>query len=107
MVSGFLFAVAVNRFGVARFRRELIEPARNDLPVGKWFDVLLRWVVPAQFVILIAWWLYQAAISEPAWWNPFSSFSLGTCLLQWGLAFLLFRLFNDRIADATLGAESD
>ncbi len=105
MVSGFLFAVAVNRYGAARFRRELIEPARNDLPVGRWFDVLLRWVVPAQFLILISWWLYQAAVSEPEWWNPISSFSLGTCLLQWGAVFAVFWLLNDRIAAATLDPE--
>ena len=75
------------------------------MPVGRWFDVLLRWVVPAQFLILISWWLYQAAVSEPEWWNPISSFSLGTCLLQWGAVFAVFWLLNDRIAAATLDPE--
>ncbi|NKB87965.1 MAG: sodium-dependent transporter [Acidobacteria bacterium] len=103
MVSGFLFAVAVNKFGVRRFREELIEPARNDIPVGKWFDILLKWVIPAEFVVLILWWLYQATISDPAWWNPVAIFNLGTCLFQWGVAFVLFRIFNDRMANATLG----
>ena len=31
-------------------------------------------------------------------------FSLGTCLFQWGAALLLFWLFNDRIAERTLGS---
>lgn len=98
MVSGFLFAVAVRRFDVARFRRELIEPAANDIPIGRWFDVLVKYVIPLEFVVLVSWWLYQATISEPDWWNPFAVFSLGTCLFQWGLAFALFRAFNAPIA---------
>jgi NSS family neurotransmitter:Na+ symporter len=103
MVSGFLFAVAVNKFGVRRFRKELIEPARNDIPVGRWFDILLKWVIPAEFFVMIVWWLYQATISDSRWWNPFVVFNLGTCLFQWGVAFVLFRLLNDRMAAASLG----
>jgi len=102
MVSGFLFAVAVNKFGVRRFREELIEPARNDIPVGRWFDILFKWVIPAEFLVMITWWLYQATISDPQWWNPVAVFNLGTCLFQWGVAFILFRIFNGRMAAATL-----
>jgi len=102
MVSGFLFAVAVNKFGVRRFREELIEPARNDIPVGRWFDILLKWVIPAEFLVMIAWWLYQATISDPRWWSPVAVFNLGTCVFQWAVAFILFRLFNGRMAAATL-----
>ncbi len=102
MVSGFLFAVAVNKFGARRFREELIEPARNDIPIGRWFDILLKWVIPAEFLVMIAWWLYQATISDPRWWNPVAVFNLGTCLFQWGVAFILFRVFNGRMAAATL-----
>lgn len=105
MVSGFLFAVAARKFGAARFREELIEPARNDLPIGRWFDFAVRWLIPAQFFALIGWWLYQATISDPQWWNPFSTFNLGTCLVQWGLVFLLFRIFNAPIARRTLAGE--
>lgn len=104
MVSGFLFALAVRRFGVARFREELIEPARNDLPPGRWFDFVIRYVIPLEFAVMIVWWLSQAASSGEAWWNPFGVFTLGTCLFQWGLALAIFRLFNDRIAERTLGA---
>lgn len=103
MVSGFFFAVAVRGYGPARFREELIETVPNDLPVGRWFDFALRYLIPAEFMIMLAWWLWQAATSGEAWWNPFGVFTLGTCLFQWGLALVLFRIFNDAIADRTLG----
>ncbi len=106
MISGLLFALAVQRFGVRRFREELIEPADNDLPVGRWFDVLIKYVIPIEVVVMLTWWLYQAAISERAWWDPFAVFSLGTCLFQWGVALVLFKLLNKPLADRTLGVET-
>jgi NSS family neurotransmitter:Na+ symporter len=106
MVSGFFFTLAVRRYGVTRFRKELIETAANDIPVGRWFDVLVKYVLPVEFVIMVVWWLYQAALNDPMWWNPFAVFNLGTCLFQWGVAMFLFWLLNDKIAERTLDTES-
>lgn len=105
MVSGFLFALAVRKYGAARFREELIEPARNDLPVGRWFDFAFNVLIPVQFFVLIGWWLYQAASVETGWWNPISTFSLGACVAQWALVFALFRIFNGPISRRTLAGE--
>ncbi len=105
MVSGFLFAVAVRRFGAARFREELIEPANNDLPIGKWFDFIIKFVIPVEFAIMLGWWLWQASTSGESWWNPFAVFTLGTCLFQWTVMLVIFWIFNDRIAARTLGEE--
>ncbi len=107
MVSGLFFALAVRRFGVARFREELIEPADNDIPVGKWFDFAVKVLIPLQFTVMIVWWLYQAATSGETWWYPFGVFTVGTCLFQWGLVLLIFYLLNDRIAAGTLGDEAE
>ena len=105
MVSGFFFAVAVRKFGTARFRRELIETADNDLPVGRWFDFAVNWLIPIEFAVMIVWWMSQATQGGEDWWNPIAVFTLGTCLFQWGLAIGLFKLLNGRIADATLGPQ--
>ena len=106
MVSGFFFAIAARKFGVAKFREELIEPSDNDIPVGRWFDFAIKVLMPMQFAVLIVWWLYQAATSGEAWWDPFGVFTLGTCLFQWGVVLLIFYLANNRMADATLGVTS-
>ena len=107
MVSGFFFAIAVRRFGTSKFREELIANADNDIPVGRWFDFAIKYLIPLEFLILIVWWLWQAATSGEAWWNPFGVFTLGTCLFQWGIALMLFYLANNWIADRTLGPASD
>jgi NSS family neurotransmitter:Na+ symporter len=106
MVSGFFFALAARAFGVARFREELIQPADNDIRPGVWFDIAIKFLVPAQFTVLIVWWLYQAATSGEAWWNPFGVFTLGTCLFQWLVVLVIFYLVNDRMAAAALADES-
>ena len=43
-----------------------------------------------------------AVIDPTGWWSPFRTYSLGTCLLQWGLALTLLVVFNRRIAAASL-----
>ncbi|MFQ5743468.1 MAG: sodium-dependent transporter [Acidobacteriota bacterium] len=106
MVSGFLFALAVRRFGPSKFREELIDNADNDIPAGRWFDFAIKYLIPLEFALMIVWWLWQAATSGEAWWNPFGVFTLGTCLFQWGVVLLLFYLANHAIAERTLGPSS-
>lgn len=92
MVSGFFFTLAVNKFGPGRFRRELVNTVPGDIRLGRWFDVLFRYLLPAEFLIMLGWWFFQSiSVYEPStWWNPFKTYSLGTCLLQWGAVMLLF-----------------
>src|SRR5690606_249528 len=60
MLSGFFFALAVVRYGVTRFRTELINTADSDIRIGRWWDRVI-YLVLIQAVVLMGWWLYQAA----------------------------------------------
>jgi len=75
----------------------------NDLRIGGWYDVVITVVIPVLFAAMIVWWFYQSVTSynPEGWWNPFHRFSLGTCLLQWGVVVLLLILFNRRVVRAT------
>ena len=99
IVSGFFVAFAANRFGIRTFRTELVNTRDSDLTVGKWYEVVMRYLIPLQFFILIGWWFYQAIeVYDPeGWWNPFHTFSVGTCIFQWGVALLIFWIFNNRL----------
>ena len=103
MVSGFLIAFAVNKYGAAKFSRDLINTEGNDLNVGSWYTIIMKYIIPLEFFVLIIWWFYQAiAVYDPAgWWNPLHTFSVGTCILQWGIVIGLFLLLNNRIFDQT------
>jgi NSS family neurotransmitter:Na+ symporter len=107
MVSGMLIALAVARFGADRFRKELVNTEDEPHPVGRWWSIVIRYVVPVEFVALMIWWFYQSAANydREAWWNPFRTYSVGTTLAQWGLMILLLILVN-RAWAARVGAKA-
>lgn len=95
-VSGFFIAFAVIKFGAGRFRRELINTPYEPYPVGRWYEFVMARLIPLEFAALITWWFYQAiTIYDPeGWWNPFHAFSVGTCLLQWGILIVVLMMVN-------------
>ena len=100
MISGLFVAVTVIRYGPARFRRELIELEPSHVRLGRLYDWVITYLVPTQFAVMFGWWMYQAVtVYDPeAWWHPIRMYSVGTCVLQWGVVLIVLRLFNDKIA---------
>jgi NSS family neurotransmitter:Na+ symporter len=94
ILSGAFIAFAVRKFGVDKLRREIINGEGSDIKLGKWYNVMIGFVVPALAVILIVWWLYSSVSWDPEWWNPFHTENVGTCLLQWGIVLALFISLN-------------
>ena len=101
MLSGFFFAFAVMKFGVRRFREELINHPGSDLRIGRWWE----WVIvlcSVEAVVLMVWWFVQAwGEGWRAAFNPISTFSIGTVLLQWGLVLIVMWLLNPWLARRT------
>ena len=98
MLSGFFFAFAVMKFGVRRFRQELINHPGSDLRVGRWWE----WAIvlcSVEAVILLAWWFFQAW--GEGWrsaFDPLSAFSVGAVLLQWAIVLVVLWLINPWLA---------
>ena len=88
MISGAFIAFAVIRHGARRFRKETIDGLPGDWNAGRTWDVLMTCVVPLLAGLLLAWWLYLSATvyAPDTWYNPFDSFSMMSCLVQWGVA---------------------
>lgn len=93
MLSGAFVALAVVRYGPARLRAEVMEGVAWDWRLGRGWDVLMRWLVPLEAMVLLGWWLYQAGVvyTPERWYDPLEPYSLMTCITQWGLA--LFALY--------------
>jgi len=100
LINGLFFCLAVRRFGTRRFREQMVNIENNgDIRLGKIFEPLILWGIPLQFVLLVGWWFYRSAGWDPVnWWNPLSTFSIGSCLLQWGLAAVLMVILAPRLA---------
>lgn len=106
MISGLFISLLVTMYGSTKFRKEFINTSPNGWHVGVWFEWVLKYLIPAQFVVMFGWWMYTAAtVYDPAgWWNPdpFNhTFSVGTCVVQWGIALTLLIAFNKRLATAS------
>ncbi|MCG8603950.1 sodium-dependent transporter, partial [bacterium] len=97
IVSGMFFTFAAIKYGVEKFRSQLVNTEGNDLAAGKWFNFIVSVIIPIEFVLLMVWWGHQAiAIYDPeGWWNPFHTVSLGTCLFQWAVAIVIFIIINN------------
>jgi len=108
MVSGAFFALAAIRFGVERVRVRLLNAEGTDLPIGSWFTLVVTFLVPLEFLAMIVWWFVKAARDyEPGRWaDPFRTFSIGTCLVQWGLVLVAFGLANRWMGRRLLGEGS-
>ena len=98
MVSGLFFILAIIIYGAKSFRVQLINQIGNDVNVGKWFEYIVKYIIPLEFIVLIVWWFWQSVTWSPeTWWNPLSTYSLGTCIFQWALVIILFTILNKKI----------
>ena len=95
MLSGLFFALAGLRFGLERIRREMVNTSDCDLPLGRWWTVVIGTLVPLQAVVLMVWWLWRTRGWDPeGWLDPFKPESAGTVLAQWALALVALWLIN-------------
>lgn len=98
MLSGFFFAFAVFKFGLRRFREELINGPGSDIRIGRWWEWAITLCL-VESIVLIFWWFSQTwGEGLRTALNPLSAFSLGTVLLQWLLVLVVFWFINPWLA---------
>jgi NSS family neurotransmitter:Na+ symporter len=105
MLSGFFFAFAVLRYGVTEWRHTFINHAHSDVRIGPWWDWAIR-LVALQAVVLMGWWLWGAQGEDiRATWTLFSSYNVGSVLIQWGVVLVILLALNRRMAAAVQAHE--
>ncbi|MCY3966836.1 MAG: sodium-dependent transporter [Acidobacteria bacterium] len=77
MFCGLFFALIVIRYGVTRFRAEMINTGDQDMRVGAWWDWAIR-LVAIEAVVLVAWMIWSAR-NEPLW----GPLGVGNMFGQW------------------------
>ena len=102
IVSGAFISFSVIRFGVDKFRTEVINGTGSDVKIGKWYNFLIAGLIPLQAIVLISWWLISSASWNPEWLNPFQIDNAGTVLFQWGIVITIFIFFNKFLSKKSL-----
>ncbi len=99
IVSGFFVAFAIWKYGVSRFREELVNTRWNDLRIGKWWDWVIKFLFPVQFIALFGWYFYQTWM-EPSseWWHKGPT-AVIILLLEWGVVMLIAIFLNRRLGE--------
>lgn len=104
ILNGLFIAFAVVRYGVDRFRKEAINSSPQDFKLGKFYNTIIGVLIPLQGIVLICWYFYNSITHiDHEWWNPLRMYSVGTILLQWGIALAVFILLNRWMVNKTLG----
>ena len=102
ILSGAFIAFAIIKFGVNKFRNEIINGYGSDVKIGKWYNYIVGYLIPIQVVVLISWWLISSVSWDPEWWNPFHSENAGTALFQWFIVLTVFISINKILVKQTL-----
>jgi neurotransmitter:Na+ symporter, NSS family len=105
ILSGAFITFAVLKYGVDKFRTDLINGSGSEVKIGRWYNFLMKYVIPLQVIILISWWLISSVSWDPEWWNPLHAENAGTALFQWGIVILILIMMNKKLVRKTLAAE--
>lgn len=98
LLSGFFIYYLVYKYGVSRFRENLINSKYSDLKIGRWFDILFKYVIPIELTFLVVWYIIQSAMADPwdQWWMS-GPVGLVLIAIEWGVAIMFLRWISSRV----------
>ena len=102
ILSGLFFSLAALLHGLEKLRTETVNDGSQDLTVGKWWTLCVAFLIPIEAIVLMVWWLNKAR--GDGWLDPFSSFSVGTVLVQWAAVLIILIGLNGWLAKRFLGS---
>lgn len=107
MVSGAFMSFAIIRFGPGRFRSQIVNNGEQKYTLGSWWEIIIKYVVPVEVISLLIWWIYLSitAYAPDSWYNPLSTFSVATIIVQWGIVMGLVYFYNGTLAEKTAGKQ--
>ncbi len=107
ILSGAFISFSIIKFGVDKFRTEIVNGYGSDIKIGKWYNYTISYLIPVQVAVLILWWLISSVSWDPEWWNPFHAENAGTCLAQWGIVILIFILLNKKMSTKIFNTDEE
>jgi len=95
MISGIFFALAASKYGIEKILKEY-NNSQFDWQFPKLWTPIINYLVPLLGLVLIVWWMSLSATNYAPddWYNPFSPFSVATCVVQWSVVLAFFSYFN-------------
>lgn len=105
ILSGAFIAFSIIKYGTDKFREEVINGFGSDFKIGKWFNLVIKYLIPVQAILLLFWWLGSSFSWDSQWLNPFRTENFGTVIFQWGVVILILIIFNKYLYNKSVGEE--
>ena len=99
VVSGAFIYFLVWKYGITRFRENYINSRFADMKVGRWFDILFKYVIPVELVVMSAWFIYQTIVNPTDEWWVSGIVGFLVMMGQWILAILGVRYISRKVQD--------
>jgi NSS family neurotransmitter:Na+ symporter len=103
ILSGYFISFSIIKFGVDKFREQIINGIGSDFKVGKWFNFVIKYLIPFQAITLLIWWLGSSISWDPQWLNPFRTENFGTVIFQWGTVIIALLALNNFLYKKSFG----
>lgn len=100
MLSGVFFAIVLYAYGHDKLATEENARENGDWKIRRIWILIMKIFIPIGGTVLVIWFLADSARVE-SWFDPFQSYSLMTCIVQWvlviGALLGLNRYFNKKV----------
>jgi NSS family neurotransmitter:Na+ symporter len=107
ILSGAFISFSIIKYGVDKFRTEIINGYGSDVKIGRWYNYVIGILVPIQVVVLVSWWLITSIGWDEQWWNPFHAENFGTVIFQWTIILILFFVLNKTMIEQIFKVNSN
>ncbi len=105
IVGVMLSCYAMIKFGVGRIRKTYLNNPYTGLPIGKWWEISIKFIAPLIAAIMFIWWTIQCIGWEANWWNPFGINNFGTFVFQGALMAVIAYAINNKLNESIHDAE--
>lgn len=99
IINGLFIIFAALKFGVWLLTKEINKFSEKDFKLRKGFVLIIRFAIPIQGIILLAWFLKMETMNFNI--HHFFTTNVGNMLLQWGIPLVIFISLNKRLIKNT------
>ncbi|RLF50107.1 MAG: sodium-dependent transporter [Thermoplasmata archaeon] len=87
--SGLFISFIAIKYGASKFRSAFINTEDSDIFVGKWWDLIICLLLPAEFFIMFVWFMAEVVKTSPL--------TFATLVIQWGTVMFLLVRFRKKL----------
>lgn len=107
VLSGAFIYYLVWRYGITKFRENFINSRYEDIHIGRWFDILFKYVVPIELAVMSGWFIFQTVTSPTDEWWMGGIIGFLIMLAQWSAAMAGLWFFSRKVESKLIDDDFD